>query len=541
IGDPSVSRQHAEVLLTDGEARIVDLGSHNGVRVNGEAVTGSQVLQGGDVVMLGDVALVFHAGARPQPVWPILGPLDLRARLSEELERVANYERAVSVLALEPGAGSAPLAELARAASGGLRMIDLLGQTGTSLVVVLPEMGAEEARAAGEHLLELLLPLAPQARAGTSSAPEDGLSTEALLVSARAAATAAPPRELVASGPASRQIAFGDRSVVVADPAMVKLYELLRRLAASSIPILIHGETGSGKENAAWALHHCSPRSSGPFVPLNCAAIPESLAESELFGHERGAFSGADKARVGRIEQSSGGTLFLDEVGELPLPIQAKLLRALDQKRVTRLGDSKEREVDLRVVAATHRTLAEEVKAGRFREDLFYRLSAAVVVLPPLRDRPCELPLLVNAFLAEACARQGRPPLQLSAAAIKALSAHSWPGNVRELKNAMEYVAAVTPGPVVEPSHLPFQQADPPEDGQGAARESDRLSSGAPAGFRPIAEELREIERRRMCEALSASAGVHTRAAKLIGMPLRTFTFKLKRYRISERDWEAAK
>ena len=542
IRDLSVSRQHAKVVLEDGEAQIVDLGSHNGVRLNGEPVTGSRALESGDVVMLGDVTLVFHCGERARPTRPLLGAAQLRSRLSEELERVLSYERALSVLALDPGANGASAAGLVAAAGDALRLIDFAGESGTSLVtVVLPELGPEEAAAAGEQLLERLRPLAPHARAGLSSAPMDGLNAEALLTAARTAALAAPQGGLLASEPASHRLTLGERSAVVADPAMVQLFELLRRLAATALPVLIHGETGSGKENAAWALHHWSARA-GPFVPLNCASLPEGLADSELFGHERGAFSGADKARAGRLEESSGGTLFLDEVAELPLPIQAKLLRALEQKRVRRLGDSKEREVDLRVVAATHRVLADEVKAGRFREDLFFRLSGAVVMLPPLRDRPCELPLLINAFLAEACARQDRPPLQLSAAAMGELSANPWPGNVRELKNAMEYVAAVTSGPIVEPSHLPRRPSPPDQPAAPGEPEPPPASPSAepPAGFRSLAEEVRELERRRMCEALAASGGVHTRAAKLIGMPLRTFAFKLKRYGISARDWQAA-
>ncbi|HVQ26774.1 MAG TPA: sigma-54 factor interaction domain-containing protein, partial [Planctomycetota bacterium] len=344
---------------------------------------------------------------------PTLDGAALRRRLTEELDRVLGYERAVSVVAIDAGASSAPPAELVRAASGALRLIDGMGQVGPSLMAVLPELGEEEAEATAEHLLELLAPLAPQLRAGIATAPRDGLKAEALLAAARAAALAASPGGYRVSGPNLYRLSLGERSMLIADSAMVQLFELLRRLAASPLPVLIHGETGVGKENAAWAVHHWSPRAAQPFVALNCAALPESLVESELFGYERGAFSGADKPRAGLFERASGGTVFLDEVAELSLPIQAKLLRALDQKRIVRLGDSREREVDLRVVAATHRVLSEEVKAGRFREDLFFRLSAAVVQLPPLRDRPRELPLLAGAFLAEACARAGRPPLRL--------------------------------------------------------------------------------------------------------------------------------
>jgi DNA-binding NtrC family response regulator len=335
------------------------------------------------------------------------------------------------------------------------------------------------------------------------------------------------------SDPNLYRLNLGERSLIVADDAMVRTYELLRRLAASPLSVLLHGETGSGKENAAWAVHHWSPRSNQPFVALNCAALPESLAESELFGYERGAFSGADKTREGLIERASGGTLFLDEVAELSAALQAKLLRALDQKRITRLGDSREREVDLRIVAASHKVLANEVKAGRFREDLFFRLSAAVVMVPPLRHRHLELPLLARTFLDHACAWAGRSPMSISASAMSVLCAHSWPGNVRELKNAMEFTAATASSSIVEPEHLPEYIRGLGPGLQGLAAVS--TSSSSPRTFRPLAEELRELECQRMLEALESVEGVQTKAAQLLGMPLRTFVFKRKKYRIALR------
>lgn len=533
---PSVSRHHARLMVEQGEVRIKDLGSRNGTRVNGERVVDEPLLYSGDVVSVGNVTLVFHRGQGAQPVRPLLEVAALRTRLAEELERVRSYERTVSLVALEVGPTHVPLAELVRAASARLRLMDLVGQVGTSLVVVLPELEEEAAEDVARQLLEVLSPWAPQARAGLATAPQDGLSGDVLIAAARAAALAAPPGGLRASHPQLYRLELGERVLVVADASMVSTYELLRRLAGSHIPVLVHGETGSGKENAAWAVHYWSPQRSGqPFVALNCAAIPESLAENELFGSERGAFSGAERSRAGLLERSSGGTLFLDEVAELPLTLQAKLLRALDQKRVTRLGDSRERAVDLRIVAATHRVLADEVKAGRFREDLFFRLSAAVVTLPPLRDRPRELPLLARTFLEQACTRAGRPSLVICASTMSVLVAHGWPGNVRELNNAMEYAAATAPGPILEPSYLPgslgraWSEVTPPPVSSSPG------GGAAPRAFRPLAEEMRELERQRILEALEAARGVQTRAAQLLGMPLRTLSFKLKKYKISPR------
>ncbi|HLL81247.1 MAG TPA: sigma 54-interacting transcriptional regulator, partial [Longimicrobium sp.] len=488
LQDTSVSRQHARIVVADGQVSIVDLGSHNGIRVNGERVSGSRPLQSEDVVTLGNTTLVLHCGEPPLPARAALEAPALRLRLAEELERVRIYERAVSVLSVVTEGATAPPAELARLAGGVLRPMDLIGHNGPTLQVVLPELAGEEAEATAQELLECFAPVASQARAGLATAPQDGLSPDALMAAASAAALAALPGEVRASGPELHRLQLGERSMVVADAAMVRLYELLRRLAASPIPVLVHGETGSGKENAAWAIHHWSPRAGHPFVALNCSALPDTLVESELFGCERGAFSGADRPRAGLFERASGGTLFLDEVAELTLATQAKLLRALDQQRITRLGDSRERPVDLRVVAATHKTLAEEVKAGRFREDLYFRLAAAVVVLPPLRERPRELPLLANAFLAEVRARTGRP-MQFSAAAMTALCAHPWPGNVRELKNTVERAVATAPGPIIEPSHLfdGLARTHPEPAPSAPPEEAAAPAQGSPRAFQPLA------------------------------------------------------
>jgi DNA-binding NtrC family response regulator len=335
--------------------------------------------------------------------------------------------------------------------------------------------------------------------------------------------------------------------VVVADPAMVQLYALVKRLAASDLPVLISGETGVGKENAAFAVHHGSRRASGPFVTVNCAALPEGLVESELFGHDKGAFTGAGAAKAGILESAHGGTVFLDEVGELPLAVQARFLRALEARRITRVGEVRERPIDIRVVAATHRDLEAEVRAGRFRQDLYFRLGAATVLLPPLRERPREVPLLARVFLERACQALGRREMVLAADTLAALARYEWPGNVRELRNLMDYAAAAVADDVLEPHHLPRRMrggspAEPaePAEPKGGSVAPAPAPAPAPAlgggpSFRPLAEELRALERQRMEEALRAADGVQTRAAALLGMPIRTFSFKMRQLGLTAR------
>jgi DNA-binding NtrC family response regulator len=297
--------------------------------------------------------------------------------------------------------------------------------------------------------------------------------------------------------------------------------------------VLIQGETGVGKEIAAAAIHHLSKRQGKPFVSVNCAALPESLVESELFGHERGAFSGAVAAKTGLLETANSGTIFLDEIGELPLPIQAKLLRVLETQRLMRVGDVRERPINVRIVAATNRDLQTEVAANRFRKDLFFRLGAARLTLPPLRDRRRELPVLARALLAEACIRIEREPIEISSAAMYRLQAYSWPGNVRELRNLMDFVAATVEGSTLLPLHIEEQLAET------GSLEPVAAALPQPTRFRPIEEELRELERQRMAEALTAAKGVYTHAAELISMPIRTFTNKLKLYQLGNRKTTA--
>jgi DNA-binding NtrC family response regulator len=518
IDDDSVSRKHARLSTRAGEVSIADLDSHNGTRVNGEPLTAMRRLASGDVVQLGDVVLVVYGNAG-RPAREVLDAERFRRRLDEEIERAATFDRELGVILLSERPDPATL-----------RPVDLLGELGPLTALLVPELD-------GEAVLELArrcvaAAASPSAKAGTALCPLDGADAGALLAAARAALELAAPGAIVEGADAITKLETRDRTTLLADPAMIRLAALVKKLAASELSILVRGETGAGKEHIAHALHTLSPRAARPFVTLNCAAVQDTLVESELFGHEKGAFSGAVATKIGLLEAAHGGTVFLDEVGELTPAMQAKLLRALEAKRITRVGSVAEREIDIRVVAATHRDLVAESDAGRFRRDLFFRLGGATVVLPPLRERPREIALLARTFADEACGKARRPLARIAAGAMRALSAYAWPGNVRELKNVIEFVVATLgeDDELIEPWHLPPQVT-------GAAPPAAPSEKPAPAGpsFRPVAEELRELERRRMREALAAADGVQKRAAELIGMPLRTFHLKIKQYGLTVR------
>jgi DNA-binding NtrC family response regulator len=552
VDDPLVSRAHALLLAVPDGLRLSDLGSRHGTLLNGERLTEPRLVGSGDVIAIGNAVLVVRRPARLAAGARATEQPALVQRLTEELSRTAEYERELS-LVVARSAGRDPAA-LVSAITERLRVIDAAAPIGGGYVAaLLPERGPDEALALARALAQLD---GGRIAVGVATAPYDGIDPDAVLGGARAACAGAEPGAVRRAGDTVELITAGPQRIMVADPAMARLYDLARRLARSAIPILIHGETGAGKELAAAAIHAFSARVAGPFVSVNCAAIPESLAESELFGHARGAFSGAATARVGHLEAASGGTLFLDEIGELSPAIQAKLLRALESGELIRVGETAPRTADLRIVAATHRDLERDVDDGRFRRDLFFRLGAARLELPPLRDRPRDLALLARTLLDEACRQLGRPPLALSTAAAVALFRHDWPGNVRELRHAVDYAAAAAPDGAreIEIWHLPatlaaaarrsrdaeLAPAPAPagaDPAAGDASDEPRPPPGPGAAFRPIADEVRELERARMVAALRATGGVQNRAAALIEMALRTFVTKVKRYAITPSDW----
>ncbi len=297
----------------------------------------------------------------------------------------------------------------------------------------------------------------------------------------------------------------------------------IRKVAPQKTTVLVEGESGTGKELVARALHELSPRAALPFVAVNCGAIPGELIESELFGHVRGAFTDAKRTRKGLAEEADGGTLFLDEIGELPLALQPKLLRFLEDEQVRPLGDVRARKVDVRVVAATGRDLRRAVAAGQFREDLFYRLDVVAVRIPPLRERPDDIPALAAHFLARhARLRPELGGMALSDDALEALRAHRWPGNVRELEHALERAVVLADGPVIREEDLPETvRAAPPA---GPSRVHGTLS---------VKRETRLLEEQLIRAALEKTGGNRTRAAELLELSYRALLYKIKEYGIS--------
>lgn len=313
------------------------------------------------------------------------------------------------------------------------------------------------------------------------------------------------------------------RTIIAQDPKMLELLEVARTIAPSTAPVLISGESGTGKELLARYIHEQSQRRGRPFVAVNCAALPEGLLETELFGHERGSFTGAVAQKKGKFELAHRGTLLLDEVSEMPLALQAKILRALQEGEIDRVGGTKPVAVDVRVIATTNRDLVEEVHKGRFREDLFFRLNVVPLHIPPLRERKGDIPLLANFFLEKYAALNGKGIEGFSPETMKLLEEYSWPGNVRELENVVHRAVLLAKGPLIEPKDLVIDEG---------------LASRIDPPIKP-GTSLKEMERWLILETLKKVGGNRTQAARLLGVSVRTIRNKLKEYKINGKDLAA--
>ena len=340
-------------------------------------------------------------------------------------------------------------------------------------------------------------------------------------------------------------------SIVGTSAAMQQVFKLIGRVSASDAPVMITGESGSGKELVARAVHHYSPRNNKSFVAINCAAIPEQLLESELFGHEKGAFTGAAAQRAGRFEQCNGGTLFLDEIGDMPLQLQSKILRVLQDGQFSRVGGNETLRSDVRIITATNKHLEQEVHEKHFREDLFYRLNVVRIQLPPLRQRTEDIRILAEYFLRKVATRKHLPQLELSEEAVRVLEAHNWPGNVRELENVIQRACVMASSELILPKDLPLGEAIPAESAQQPAPATDPATTAAAGHQTPVSTEaaieillkaaqnatdvqlLPWLEREFTLYAMKATKGNQVRAAKLLGITRATLRKRIERFAIT--------
>ena len=326
---------------------------------------------------------------------------------------------------------------------------------------------------------------------------------------------------------------YGFANMVGKNPRMRQIYQLIEKVAPTPASVLITGESGTGKELVARAIHFNSPREKAPFISVNCAALPETLLESELFGHEKGAFTGAASLRKGRFELADTGTLFLDEIGDIPLTLQAKLLRVLQERSFERVGGSRLLSVDVRIITATNREVRDEVEKGRFREDLYYRLNVVHIHLPPLRERIDDIPVLTAHFIAKFAKLLDRPNLEISAEALRFLMTLPWEGNIRELENTIERAAILCSGNRIEPEDVqPDSGGRPAQVRLGPEIDIERLIPPDAA----LSDVLDSIEERMVRRALENASGVQTRAAERLGITKSLLQYKMKKYGLQKKS-----
>jgi len=540
-----VSQIFARLSLHGWAATVESVPESPAILINGEILAGFRFLASGDMITAFDTHIVFHRNPQARTKPSVLNMGQMTVRIEQEVARSVRYQHPVSILAIKIGVYQAEdQNHLCEAVMKGVRFVDIVGWNGSDEFIVIFLETAETSHIPTKRVLDALLPWTGHASAGLSCCPFDGTDHRTLLAGARAAAKNAEPGTVRRLYEATHILSIGDEKIVAVDPRMKRLFTLVEDLAHSDLPVLITGETGSGKEIVAKALHLWSSRKDRPLVSINCAAMTESLLESELFGHVRGAFSGAEAAKPGLLESADGGTVFLDEVSNSSPRTQAELLRVLETKRIRRVGSVEEVPVDVRIVAATNQLIEHEVQNGRFRQDLYYRLNGSTLDVPALRERKPDIPVMAQFFLQKAAARAGRGPMFFAQEAMEDLLSREWPGNVRQLRNLVDKLVAIVHEPLIQPKHLPAPSALE-SWALAERREADAQASQAnppePAPAeeptprrRPrLADEIQELERKRIQEALAAAQGVRVKAAAIIGMPLRTFVAKLKRYRLS--------
>ncbi|MBA3818602.1 MAG: sigma 54-interacting transcriptional regulator [Deltaproteobacteria bacterium] len=515
VDHEKVSRLHAKFRRTGERVQVEDLESRNGTRVNGERITGVHALTAGDEITIGPATIVLGAASQVARRTRVVDADVFEARVEAELDHANRYRHRVTLAALRITGDERVIEAIARS----IRPMDLAADYGgDQFALLLPRLSREESEAALQRLIDEGRSLDADIRAGIAIAPDDGVTADELLERSRAALRQArTPGALVLAAPPPA----ASQEVVVAAPAMLRIYALVERIADSNLTVLVLGETGVGKELVAEAIHGRSGRHTGPMVKINCGSLPENLLESELFGHERGSFTGADRRKIGFFEAATGGTIFLDEIGEMTPALQVRLLRVLERRVVTRVGGTDEIAVDVRVVAATHRDVEAEVRAGRFREDLYFRLAGFTLAVPPLRVRTEDIVPIAEAFVKRVADELGQPPPVLGDDAKLALRHHDWPGNVRELRNAIERAVVVQSTGTITADDLPERVRD------AGRRARPNLPEGALK--EQLRDHLADLERVAIVEALETFGGNQTRTAKRLGISRRALIYKMER------------
>ena len=514
IPDPGLSRQHARFSWLDNGIWVEDLNSTNGTKKNGELVTRANVMPG-DEIAVGPVMVAVHImSSSDEELRGFDGHDRFVTALADEITRARTFERPLALLMVRGTTKDNHISRWASRLRMALRPVDRVGIYGpAAALVLLPEATLE----AGQTLAAKLVGDPPSLACGAVAFPADGASVEELIAALQVSTR---------TGRATAPEPVDGSAVVVKNAAMKQVMATVKRLAGSTISVLIHGETGTGKEVIARAIHDGGPRKKQSLRCINCAAIPGTLIESVLFGHEQGAFTSADKAARGIFEQADGGTVLLDEIGELAPSAQAALLRVLETKKLTRVGGDREIDVDVRVIAATHRDLEAMSETGRFRQDLLFRLNTVTLRVPPLRERVDEIRPLAERFLKDARRQAGSDVRTIDPQAVAALEAYHWPGNVRELRNAIERAVALAEGKVIMPADL----TDRIRAGSRATAEPE--SAEMPADYR---EHLRKYEIELILKALHKHNGNQTDAAKALNLPLRTLVHKIQTYGIKKK------
>lgn len=494
IEDTKASRRHAELIRRGRELVLTDLGSRNGTKVNARRLRNeASVVNGGDVIRVGGLeAIVATAEATG-----FSGQGHAGGRLDRELARITSTAGARATLVridVDLEQHEDAIASLTEAL-GAMAVIEERGEGEYAALLEESDPQVVERR---------LRPIreTPGIELTVVRIPEHGKTATDLWARARA-------------GAAESVVSDASEGVVVADASMLEVFKLARKLAAVQTTVLILGETGVGKEVIAEQIHRWSSRAKGPFVRLNCASLPETLLESELFGHERGAFTGADRRREGRFEQANGGTLFLDEISEISPGVQVKLLRVLQERAFERVGGNQTVQVDVRLIAATNRDLKQMVAEGKFREDLFYRLNVVNLRMPSLRERTSDIPVLAMHFLKKYAEENGKNVERFSDDALQRLKQYSWPGNVRELENVVERAVVMAEGDIILAEHLPAEILPDVREATGP---------------RIPGSSMADIEKYAILRTLETYGGSTTKAAEVLGISVRKIQYKIQEF-----------